>query len=181
MGSDKGLLVLEAKTWAQSAVDKLQEINIPIKLSVNEKQLAEYAKVFEQDMLITDTDSLSIKGPLLGVLSAHLQNPEEDLFLLACDLPLMETTILKELHTCYQQNENYEVYIFTNDEEPEPLCGIYSSKGLKKIIALQKENKLMRQSMKFVLNQLNTYMIPLREEQKKHFRNFNAHAELNGL
>jgi hypothetical protein len=32
-----------------------------------------------------------------------------------------------------------------------------------------------------MLYHINAFMLPIREEQKKAFRNFNAHAELNGL
>ena len=181
MGSDKGLLVNEAKTWAQTAYDKLATLNIPIKLSVNEKQFAEYAKVFAAESLISDNTAVDVRGPLLGVLSAHMQNPADDLFLLACDMPLMEPELLKELYNCCRQNSGSEVYIFTNDNEPEPLCGIYTAKGLLKIAALQKENNLLKHSMKFILSQLAVYTIALNDNQKKYFRNFNAHAELNGL
>lgn len=181
MGSDKGLLVHEAKTWAKTAFDRLSALNIPIKFSVNEQQQSEYTKVFSGELLIVDDVLLSLKGPLLAVLSVHLKYPEEDLFLLACDLLLMETIVLKELVGFYQQKNNCEAYIFTNDNEPEPLCGIYTSKGLAKIIALLKENKLTKHSMKFMLSQLSVYSIPLMDEQKIYFRNFNAHAELNGL
>jgi molybdenum cofactor guanylyltransferase len=181
MGSDKGLLVHEAKTWAQTALDKLSVLEIPVKFSINPKQQSEYAKVFTPEMLIIDDSALSIKGPLLGVLSAHLQNSDDDLFLLACDLPLMEPFILKELLAVYHTYKQYEAYIFTNDNEPEPLCGIYTSKGPAKIIALQKQNKLIKHSMKFILSQLSVHSTIIQEEQKKCFRNFNAHAQLNGL
>ena len=43
MGSDKGLLKLEAKTWAQTAIDKMTVLNIPVKISVNNQQYSEYA------------------------------------------------------------------------------------------------------------------------------------------
>lgn len=181
MGSDKGLLVHEAKTWAQTAFDKLAVLKIPIKFSVNDLQQSEYAKVFTAEKLITDDITLLIKGPLLGVLSAHVQNPDDDLFLLACDLPLMDTNLLKELFVLHQQSNKYEAYIFTSNKEPEPLCGIYSSAALKKIMALQKENKLLKHSMKFILSKLITCEIALLEGQKIFFRNFNAHADINGL
>ena len=181
MGSDKGLLVHEAKTWAQTALDKLSALNIPIKLSVNDKQQGDYAKVFAPEMLIVDDASLSVKGPLLGVLSAHIQNPGNDLFLLACDLPLMESNLLKELFALYTQSKKYDVYIFTDNRESEPLCGIYTSKALKKIIALQQANKLAKYSMKFILSQLVVCEIALYDNQKVYFRNFNAHADVNGL
>ena len=181
MGSDKGLLIHEAKTWAQTALEKLAQVNIPIKLSVNEQQQSEYAKVFKPELLIVDDNSLDIRGPLLGVLSAHLQNPDKDLFLLACDLPLMDPNLLKQLFSLYQPAKKYDVYIFTTDKEPEPLCGIYTSKALKKIIALQQQNKLIKHSMKFILSQLIVCEIAAHETQKIYFRNFNAHADLNGM
>ncbi len=181
MGSDKGLLVHEAKTWAQTAYDKLSGINIPIKFSVNEKQQVDYAKVFETEVLIVDDAALDIHGPLLGVLSVHLQNPDDDLFLLACDLPLMETNLIKELFALYQQSKKYEAYIFTNNKEQEPLCGIYTAAALQKIILLQKKNQLTKHSMKFILSKLIVCEIALHENQKVYFRNFNAHADINGL
>lgn len=181
MGSDKGLLVHEAKTWAQTAYDKLATLNIPMQFSVNEKQFTDYAKVFAMESLVCDNTTVDVRGPLLGVLSVHIQNPADDLFLLACDMPLMEPLLLKELYNCSQKNSGSEAYIFTNDNEPEPLCGIYTANGLLKIAALQRENKLLKHSMKFILSQLTVHSIALNDNQKKHFRNFNAHAEVNGL
>src|SRR5688572_17949633 len=91
MGQDKGLLKLEAKTWAQTAIDKLSILNFPVKISVNRSQFSQYAEVFSPADLIEDNETLSLKGPLLGVLSAHVHYPDEDLFILACDMPLMES------------------------------------------------------------------------------------------
>src|SRR5882762_895483 len=166
MGSDKGLLMHEAKTWAQTAFEKLEQLKIPIKLSVNAQQQNEYAKVFKPELLIVDDSSLDIRGPLLGVLSAHLQNPTKNLFLLACDLPLMDPNMLKELFSLYQQSKKYDVYIFTTDKEPEPLCGIYTANALKKIIALQKQDQLIKHSMKFVLSKLVVCEIAAHDNQK---------------
>jgi molybdenum cofactor guanylyltransferase len=181
MGSDKGLLKHEAHTWAQTAVDKMAELSIPVKLSVNSTQLPHYATVFPAADLITDTSDLQIRGPLLGLLSAHLQYPTEDIFILACDMPLMETPILKELLNNYHQQTGPDAFVFADGNEPEPLCGIYKSTGLKSIIQLYHSGQLVRHSMKFMLDHINTFLIPIKDEQKKAFRNFNAHAELNGL
>jgi molybdopterin-guanine dinucleotide biosynthesis protein A len=181
MGSDKGLLKLEANTWAQTAVDKISELEIPVKISVNKNQYADYAVVFPSTDLIVDDASLQLKGPLLGVLSSHIQYPDEDLFILGCDMPLMESSVLKELFEQHRQNEEPDAIIYTNDGEPEPLCGIYTSKGLATILAMLQNNELSRHSMKFMLDHLTVSSTAIKEEQKKYFRNFNAHAELNGL
>jgi molybdenum cofactor guanylyltransferase len=181
MGTDKGLLKLEAKTWGQTAFDKLAALNIPVKISVNNDQFAAYSEVFSIANLIPDNPSLSLKGPLLGVLSGHLQNPTEDLFILACDMPLMEPILLEDLRSRYRLQQSYDAHIFTNNSEAEPLCGIYTSKGLAVILNMLREGRLTRYSMKFMLDHLNVNLIPVTDEQKRSFRNFNAHAELNGL
>jgi molybdenum cofactor guanylyltransferase len=180
MGIDKGLLKLHANTWAQTAVDKLAELQLPVVISVNKNQYADYATIFSPQQLITDNDSLQIKGPLVGLLSVHLQHPAEDLLLLACDMPLMETNLLKELISIYNQ-QTADAFVYTNDGEPEPLCGIYKSSCLKHILHLYQSNQLAKHSMKFMLEHVNTHFIPLTDDKKKSFRNFNAHAELNGL
>jgi molybdopterin-guanine dinucleotide biosynthesis protein A len=181
MGSDKGLLKLEAKTWAQTAVDKLAELDLPVVLSVNQRQQMDYAAVFKSNDLVVDDPSLSIHGPLAGSLSVHLQHPDHDLFILGCDMPLMETALLKELLIHYRQQPSKDALVYSNDGEPEPLCAIYKSNGLAKIHALYLNNQLPKHSMKYMLEHIATHLIPLPDDKKRCFRNFNAHAELNGL
>ncbi len=181
MGTDKGLIKLHANTWAQTAVDKISSLNLDVLLSVNALQYNDYLSVFKESQLITDNDNLKLKGPLAGVLSVHTRNPTEDLFVLACDMPLMETTLLKDLLSVYREHPTADAYVYTNEDEPEPLCAIYTAKGLSYIIHLLNAKELTRHSMKFMLEHIHTFPIPLTNEQKKYFRNFNAHAELNGL
>ncbi|MBL7738978.1 MAG: molybdenum cofactor guanylyltransferase [Chitinophagaceae bacterium] len=181
MGSDKGLLKLEAKTWAQTAFDKLTALELAIVLSVNEKQRKDYTAAFNSNELICDDRSLSIHGPLAGVLSVHLQHPAEDLLVLACDMPLMETDLLKELLHLHQQHSAKAAFVYASDGEPEPLCGIYKSGGLSHILSLYRNNQLARHSMKYMLEHIATLLVPIPDDKKKCFRNFNAHAELNGL
>jgi molybdenum cofactor guanylyltransferase len=180
MGTDKGLLKLQAGTWAQTAVDKMAELQLPVVLSVNEDQYNSYATVFAADQLVKDNDAINVKGPLRGVLSVHIKYPQEDLFVLACDMPLMEGNILKQLFSDYQK-QTADAYVYTNDGVHEPLCGIYTGRGLSHILHLQNTNQLLKHSMKYMLEQVNTLSIPITVDQKKYFRNFNAHAELNGL
>jgi len=181
MGTDKGLIKLHANTWAQTAVDKISSLHLNVLISVNALQYKDYLSVFKETQLIQDDDNLALKGPLAGVLSVHVQYPAEDLFVLACDMPLMETRLLEDLIAVYQEHPTADAYVYTNKNEPEPLCAIYTAKGLSYIIHLLKAKELTRHSMKFMLEHIHTYKIPLSEVQKKCFRNFNAHSELNGL
>lgn len=181
MGSDKGLLKLHANTWAQTAIDKLVSFQLPVVISVNQNQYEGYASIFSPEMLVTDDDSLQIKGPLCGVLSVHLKYPAEDMLILACDMPLMETDLIKELFLQYKKQTTFDSFIYTNDGEPEPLLGIYKAKGLATIHQLYKTNQLPRHSMKYMLEHIKTFSLALPNDKKQCFRNFNAHAELNGL
>jgi len=181
MGTDKGLLHHHDKRWAQVAADKLGSLDLPVKFSVNPLQQSTYAGYFADQQLIVDNSSLDVRGPLLGVLSAHLSNPAEDLFLLACDILLMETRLLEKLIHCAKADSTFDAYIFTKDGQQEPLCGIYKAKGLKNIINLLKSNGLERHSMKYTLSNLRVCEISIDDHEYRYFGNFNSHAEINGL
>lgn len=180
MGSDKGLLPQDTGNWATHAAEKLSTLDIPVLFSINPQQFPVYGELFPPEQLIIDNETFPVKGPLLGVLSSHLQLPAEDLFALACDMPFMETSLLKELYAHYLLDKKTLAYVFTNNGEPEPLCAIYTTKGLSFIYQMLLDGTLTRHSMKFMLDQLPVHRIPIPESQQSCFRNINAHADLNG-
>ena len=181
MGRDKGLLSSADGSWAQLMLEKLQTLGMTAALSVNKSQFEQYTTAFPQVELIVDNDALPVKGPLAAVLSIHIKYPGEDLLITACDMPLMDPVVLKELYDHYLIFRGKDGFVFTNDGEPEPLCAIYSAKGLSSIKDLLKAGQLTRHSMKSMLSHLEIIRIPISENRKPCFRNFNAHADLNGL
>ncbi|WP_315822849.1 molybdenum cofactor guanylyltransferase [Paraflavitalea speifideaquila] len=180
MGIDKGMLRLGEKTWVQSALDKLAALQLQVVVSVNAIQYETYADLLATEQLVKDDASLTVKGPLLGVLSVHQQFPQQDLLVLACDMPLMELSTLEQLMTIYN-NRQAAAYVFTDQGEPEPLCAVYTATALATTLRRYQSQELVRYSMKFLLQQLDVFPIPLEEGQEKHFRNFNSPAELDGL
>lgn len=174
MGRDKGLLETTGSNWARLAFDKLSALDIPVKVSVNKNQYAEYAKTFPAETLVQDNESLLVKGPLSGVLSCHLALPGEDLFVLACDMPLMKVSLMQQLYLLYKEPSPHSVFIFSNDKEPEPLCGIYKAIGLSLIMSLLQSNRLTKYSMKFSLGFLQVKTIKADAEQQKYLSNFNV-------
>ncbi|MGN8054924.1 molybdenum cofactor guanylyltransferase [Pedobacter sp. 22163] len=181
MGTDKGLLNHQDRLWAQVAADKLSALDLPVKFSVNPSQQETYEGYFGNEQLIVDDPSLDIRGPLLGVLSAYLLNSEENLFLLACDMLLMEIRLLEKLIHSFKADDSFEAYIFTKDGQQEPLCGIYKVDGLKQIVHLLQTNGLAKHSMKYVLSNLRVCEIAIEDQDYRYFSNFNSHAEINGL
>src|SRR5688500_10080775 len=107
MGTVKGLLKLNGKTWAQTAIDKMSTLNLTFKVSVNNNQYPAYSAIFSPIQLVSDNQSLIVNGPLSGVLSNHLQHPTEDLFILACDMLMMEPALLSELRARYLSGSSY--------------------------------------------------------------------------
>jgi len=181
MGRDKGLIVKDGKRWAQLASDKVSAQGIEVLISINPHQNNDYAIALPNQKLVPDNSSLNIKGPLLGILSAHLSNQVEDLFILACDLILMDGNLLKVLYESRISNPGFDVLLFNKDGMREPLCGIYTAEGLAKIFRWLSNSELSNFSMKHVLNRLNVLELPLTHEQAQSFTNFNSNEALTKL
>jgi molybdopterin-guanine dinucleotide biosynthesis protein A len=177
MGEDKGLLKMKEKNWAEHAYNKLRQLDIPVVISVNNNQLADYSSIFNPEQLTVDHANLHIKGPLCGVLSVHLQYPEQDLFVLACDILNMEYVMIEFLYRIFYTDQASEAYLFLNDKEPEPLCAIYKAVALKHIYQMYISGQLPKHSMKFALEQMHVSTFPITDSQKIYFQNYNNQKE----
>ncbi len=181
MGADKGLIIQDNITWALTAADKLAEFGIDVAFSINSKQESDYEKSLEGRQLIKDNATISVKGPLSGLLAAHINHSTADIFVLACDLLLMQKQLLHEVLLASSTQPDFDAYLFKNDNEYEPLCGIYKATALSVIYNMHLQYSLARHSMKYALEQLNVFSIPVKEQNLAFFKNFNSHAERNGL
>lgn len=179
MGSDKGLLPAEGITWAEQAYHKLSSVVSPVFISVNNEQLSSYSKHFTETQLIVDNDQLNIGGPLRGLLSTHIRIPREDIFLFACDLLFMETVVFDALLLQQIQLPAKEAFVFTQGGEAEPLCGIYTAKGLSKIINAYESGVLGKPSMKHMLETLDSLFTKLPKEWEHYFKNINTRQDLS--
>jgi molybdopterin-guanine dinucleotide biosynthesis protein A len=181
MGVDKGLIQNKGVAWAKSAFNKVASLGLPVALSVNSEQFNIYSSAFDESTLIIDNNKLQLKGPLLGVMSAHLKYSSEDLLVLACDMPFMDILLLQKLKDQYQLDASVDAIVYTNNGEPEPLCAIYSSAALAGILQKFYSGTLVKYSMKNMIEHINPYFIVIEENEKKFFKNINTHADLNGL
>jgi len=173
MGADKGLLIQNDLTWVQTAASKLSELKIPVMLSINNRQENAYSNFDSVSQFIVDHKNISVKGPLLGILSAHKEFPNEDLFVLACDMIDMDIMPLQELLEFYKKGL-HEAYVYTINNNVEPLCAIYTSKGLKHVLDLHHQKKLAKCSMMYILECTATNYISLGDASSKFFANYNS-------
>jgi molybdopterin-guanine dinucleotide biosynthesis protein A len=172
MGSDKGLMERNGKTWVVLAKDKLAQFNIPVAISVREEQKAQYSQFILPNEMVLDVGD--VKGPLAGLISAHTQFPEKDLLVIACDLPdLNEEVIEKLVETYLDKSEENDFIAFQQEGEYEPLVGVYTAKGLSKIKSLLTLGQLRKHSMKYILEIGNTYPIEIHPEWRTYFKNYN--------
>lgn len=71
-------------------------------------------------------DKESSIGPCAGIISAHRAHPLEDLFVLACDLPLLRRNHMKALAISHSNPNEVTLY-----SPKEPLCGVWGVNVLK--------------------------------------------------
>ena len=180
MGQDKGLLNYASGTWVEAAVEKLKVLSLPVLVSVNEAQYKSYSNLFQNSMLVIDNNTLTVHGPLKGILSAHLQYPNEDLLILACDMRNMQPAVLEYLINTFSCG-GVDAAVFRNGDQMEPLCGIYSASGLHKIYEHYLHGLLKKFSMHSVLQLLHTTYLPVPEKWKGAFNNFNTAEDLQML
>ncbi|MEM0966272.1 MAG: NTP transferase domain-containing protein [Verrucomicrobiota bacterium] len=124
MGRDKAeLRYHDAETQLERSVRLLQPFCEEVFVSLSQGD--ERKLPFKASPLY---DSLpKIRGPLCGILSAHLEEPNSDWLILACDLPnLEESSLSKLVETFYKNTHPIPVcYRSHNNGLPEPLCTIY--------------------------------------------------------
>ncbi|WP_132054100.1 molybdenum cofactor guanylyltransferase [Pseudocnuella soli] len=180
MGVDKGLLEWDGRTWAQLAFDKLSGFDIPVYASVNSQNVAGYKQNFDPALLIKDDDQIGVGGPLKGLLSVHQAMPNAELLVLAVDMPHMHHSVLETLIE-QSKRSKAEALVYQNENQLEPLCGIYTASGLRKILAAVQEQRLPRFSMHYVLSQIPMLALPVAPEQQRYFINCNSPEDLYDL
>ena len=169
MGTDKGLLQLNERTWSEHIVQKLEEQNLPVVVSINEKQQEAYSKIFKKEELIVD--QLPMHGPLNGLLTVHQQYPQKDILLIACDLIDMDKSILQELIHSYEQNRA-DYFSYEEDNFFQPLCAIYTATAIHSLLQRLTSGSLANYSFQYILNNGKTYR--LHSSYNKAFANCNA-------
>lgn len=171
MGTDKGSLLKDGKSWARIVFDQMLALNIPCKISTNKDQIKDYPAIFNEQELIID--QLDVPGPIRGILSAHKQYPEKNWLILACDMTDMDQGTLMRILKAAEEVPGKEFYVYRNETHYEPFGGIYTAAGLQKVYDLYSKNLLNNFSLQHVLNTCKTYSLLLKNN-KSAFRNYNS-------
>jgi molybdenum cofactor guanylyltransferase len=182
MGTDKGLIKLGNKTWAETIYDQLQSLVEITLISINPSQIDTYKELFPTQNQIIDSN-FQVKGPLAGILSVFKQYSQDDFIVLACDMIDIKFNLLQEIISIYysRQDEDFEAFVFQTDQGIQPLAAIYTSKLLEKVYHLYLNKQLQKMSLKHVLEIGNNLIINCDLNKEAQFKNRNCVEELNGF
>lgn len=178
MGHDKGTRNLDSGTWAQHGARLFEELDLPYTISVSEKQLPVYEALFPVEKIICDLE-LAVYGPLKGIVSVHQQMPDEDLLVLACDMPGMQTVILEQLLRLYEQQPDYDCYLFATNSFMQPLCAIYRAQRLQTLLKEIEAGLLEKHSMMHFVEASTALIVEADQNMLGFFDNFNTLDDLN--
>ncbi len=181
MGTDKGLILKEETPWASVLFKVLGSyVNFGF-YSINETQLQQYAELINPDNLLVDKSFNKIPSGLKGLLTHYSFYPNTDIFTCACDLINFDSKAASHIFHQYTENPNFEAYIPKVSGYLQPLSGIYSSRGLRKLQANFISGKWNNKSIKYILHECNTFTWNVPNNLHYAFKNFNSPSDLSEI
>ncbi len=180
MGSDKGLLSVNSERWFEKNFKLVLKIFSRVVVSINALQYSNYKEIQPNWEYIEDSVDF-VEGPLVGILSVHQKYPNNDLFILACDMINMEESIIRNLVSAYAFNSEKNFYFYLNGIYLETLCGIYTSKGLREISKKVNSSSNKNFAIHKLISDYNSLIIQVSEGNKKSFANFNTSMEIDNI
>jgi molybdopterin-guanine dinucleotide biosynthesis protein A len=180
MGQDKGLLTDNQEAWVARAARLLASLYLPVTVVVRQAQLEGYRAVLPSSAaLVTDAD-LPVGGPLKGLLTVHQRYPDHDWLVLPCDMPDMTLHVLSNLITFYKANSHFTAWVFRDENQRQPLPGIYSAQLLAHLSEKIQKEELAHHGLKQVLEEGFTGEMALPKEFLPAFGNYNSPGDRLG-
>lgn len=154
MGEDKRLISYHGKSQEQYLFDVLISYCSEVYVSINQNQQTNLPNIVDLD--------LSIKSPIVGILSAFEKNPETAWLVVACDMPFVDQQVIEYLIN--HRNPDKFATAFMNPEEyfPEPLLTIYEPKIFEKLQEAVNQGK--KSPMK-ILQRLEVELLPVIDKE----------------
>jgi molybdenum cofactor guanylyltransferase len=125
MGHDKSNIDYHGKPQREYVCELLQKVGVTPYLSCRKEQMEDLSQLGYG--LVPDT--FTELGPLGAILSAFRARPKDAWLVIACDLPFLNETILKELMENRRVTANATAFLNPTNEFPEPLISIWEPKS----------------------------------------------------
>lgn len=169
MGSDKGLIKIDNKTFVENVVAAMEPL-------VNEIIIVSNNPEYDQFGFYRVEDDIKDSGPLAGLYSGLKYSNSEFNLVLSCDIPIIKTEILEKLIEV--DYKNYEVTQIESHNKTMPLIAIYQKQCMHKCLELLQQDE---RRLRVAVNQLKTKTIVIDSEYDPFVKNVNNKEDLKTI
>lgn len=162
--TDKSLVKLNGRTLTEIIHQKLSLIFDNIYIVGKEDNFPDYN--FIQDIK-------PVQCPLNGIVTALEHNQNDWIFIIACDLPMVKTSSINDLHN--NINSSTQVVLPKVNNILQPLCAFYHKSVLKDFNAAIDGGDY---SLLKLLNQIEVVKVTIPYENKAQFLNINYQEDI---
>lgn len=124
MGRAKAFLPYGGKTLIEHRLATIKDLFAEVVMVANEPES------YSQLRVNVVKDIIPNRGPLVAILSALLVSQYEHTFVIACDMPLIDNRLIREM--C-QRRAGTDVLVLSHEDGIEPLLGIYSKRCVESL------------------------------------------------
>ncbi|MDD7887296.1 molybdenum cofactor guanylyltransferase [Flavivirga sp. 57AJ16] len=169
MGTDKGFLRLNEKTFIQHSIDALKPLvsKIIIVSDNPDYDTLGYKRV---------TDTIKNAGPVAGICSGLEASKTDYNLVLSCDIPLIKTKILEKL--IINTDTDPDIVQIESHGKTMPLIALYKKRCGRVFSNLLKNDE---RRLRMVVNQCRVKNIPLDHHDMNATTNVNTKEELKQL
>ncbi|EOZ98404.1 Molybdopterin-guanine dinucleotide biosynthesis protein MobA [Indibacter alkaliphilus LW1] len=168
MGEDKGLLEVNGEKMVKQVLEKLMSIGPQIKIITSNK-------AYKNQGFQLLPDVVPNKGPMGGLLTALIDSPNSNVFIIGCDMPLIPKEAYLHLIRSHQEDR---ITVASIGGIPNPLFSIYPKSLESNVASLIADEKL--KMIDFIRDNKHE-VIPMENLAGfdiEHFRNFNSREDL---
>lgn len=169
MESEKGLVVFNGRTFVGHIFEAIIPLSDTIFLVANSGNREKY------EYPDTVTDIYPDKGPAGGIYTALEHSSSESNLILSCDIPLITTSLLRELIVLHNKG-NADITVVEDEDRIHPLIGIYRKRvsHLFERAILRDELRLMK-----ILGKCNCQRLQVTEKRSMELQNINTKEDLH--
>ena len=135
MGADKAALLIDGRTLLARSVELLAPLTTDVHVAIRPGQASDALR--QQFSLLID--EVSVPGPAGALLAAWQHDPDAAWLVLACDMPALEHTALRELVAQRDPERGATAWQSPDDGLPEPLCAIWEPVTLARLAAVARQ------------------------------------------
>jgi molybdenum cofactor guanylyltransferase len=120
MGRQKAFLPYGGTTMIEHRLNRMQGLFSEVFLVTNQPE--DFSHISSNVV----KDIVPEKGPLAGILSGLLVSIHEHCFVVPCDMPLLDDTLIRAM---VARRKGVDMLLYQHDNVVEPLVGVYSRRA----------------------------------------------------